>query len=94
MPSRAVLNPILNDDRLTRGLEDTETRLLIEWLVAQVETETLDAADIAGCANAPARSRGSSRCGVMSARRKGRCSWRRRRDSAGRCRRNRWTRAI
>jgi hypothetical protein len=37
MSPRSLLSPILNDDRLTRGLGDTEARMLIEWLVAQAE---------------------------------------------------------
>lgn len=42
MTSRAHLNPILNDDRLTRGLDDPEARLLIEWLVEQIESGLSD----------------------------------------------------
>lgn len=37
MSVRAFLIPILNDDRLTRGLDDAEARMLIEWLVARAE---------------------------------------------------------
>ncbi len=37
MSLRSLLTPILNDDRLTRGLCDAEARMLIDWLVAQVE---------------------------------------------------------
>jgi hypothetical protein len=32
MQSRALLNLILDDEALTRGLEDAEARLLVEWL--------------------------------------------------------------
>lgn len=44
MCTRTLLNPILNDDHVTRGLEDDEARLLIEWLVEQVETKFRDEA--------------------------------------------------
>src|SRR5580693_8206874 len=37
MSVRAFLTPILNNDRLTRGLDDAEARMLIEWLVEQAE---------------------------------------------------------
>jgi hypothetical protein len=37
MSMRAFLAPILNDDRLTRGLDDAEARMLVEWLIAQAE---------------------------------------------------------
>ena len=37
MSLRSLLTPILNDDHVTRGLEDSEARMLIEWLVARVE---------------------------------------------------------
>ena len=37
MSMRALLNPILNNDRLTNGLDDAEGRMLIEWLVERVE---------------------------------------------------------
>ena len=37
MSLRALLTPILNDDHLTRRLEDAEARMLIEWLVAKAE---------------------------------------------------------
>jgi hypothetical protein len=37
MSARAFLMPILNDDRLTRGLDDAEARMLIDWLVAHAE---------------------------------------------------------
>jgi len=47
MYARTLLNPILNDDHVTRGLDDAEARLLIEWLVAQAEVH----------ANADARNR-------------------------------------
>jgi len=43
---RADFNPILNDDRLTRGLDDAEARLLIEWLIERVESATCTAEDI------------------------------------------------
>jgi hypothetical protein len=38
MSRRAHLTPILHDDRITRGLDDAEARLLIDWLVARAET--------------------------------------------------------
>ncbi len=37
MTVRNSLTPILNDDHLTRGLDDAEARMLIEWLVARAE---------------------------------------------------------
>jgi hypothetical protein len=37
MQNRAMLNLILDDEALTRGLEDTEARLLIEWLADWTE---------------------------------------------------------
>ena len=39
MSVRALLNPILDNDRLTRGLEDAEARMLIEWLVERAESQ-------------------------------------------------------
>jgi hypothetical protein len=39
MSLRSLLTPILDDERLTRGLDDAEARMLIEWLTAQVETQ-------------------------------------------------------
>jgi hypothetical protein len=38
MPLRSHLSLILDNDRLTRGLDDPEARLLIEWLVGRAET--------------------------------------------------------
>jgi hypothetical protein len=32
-----LLAPILCDERLTNGLDDAEARMLVEWLVAQVD---------------------------------------------------------
>ncbi len=37
MLARCVLNPILDDEALTRHLGDSEARLLVEWLVDQAE---------------------------------------------------------
>jgi hypothetical protein len=37
MPSNPLLTPVLEDDGLTRGLGDSEARLLVEWVVEQVE---------------------------------------------------------
>ncbi len=34
---RALLNPILEDEGLTRGLSDPEARILVEWLVDRAE---------------------------------------------------------
>lgn len=42
MSMRAFLAPILNNDRLTRGLDDAEARMLIDWLVARAEALTPD----------------------------------------------------
>jgi hypothetical protein len=37
MLSKPLLSPILDNDALTRGLGDMESRVLIEWLVEQAE---------------------------------------------------------
>jgi hypothetical protein len=37
MSLRSLLAPILDDDHVTRGLEDAEARMLIEWLVERAE---------------------------------------------------------
>ena len=37
MSMRSLLTPILDDEHVTRGLDDAEARMLIEWLVARVE---------------------------------------------------------
>jgi hypothetical protein len=37
MPLKALLEPVLDDELLTRGLGDEEARLLIDWLVDHVE---------------------------------------------------------
>lgn len=37
MLARSVLNLVLHDDALTRGLGDAEARALVEWLVDQAE---------------------------------------------------------
>ena len=37
MLARWVLNPILDDEALTRHLGDAEARLLVEWLVDQAD---------------------------------------------------------
>jgi hypothetical protein len=37
MLSKSLLNPILNDDALTRGLGDPEARILVEYLVDSAE---------------------------------------------------------
>jgi hypothetical protein len=37
MLSRSLLNPVLDDDALTRGLGDAEARALVEWLVEEAE---------------------------------------------------------
>lgn len=34
---RALLNPILEDELLTRGLGDAEARILVDWLVDRAE---------------------------------------------------------
>lgn len=40
MGANPLLNHILSDERLTRGLGDAEARVLIEWLVEQAEELT------------------------------------------------------
>lgn len=37
---QSLLHTILDNERITDGLDDEEARLLIEWLVAQVESGT------------------------------------------------------
>jgi hypothetical protein len=37
MPLKLLLQPVLDDELLTRGLGDEEARLLIDWLVDQAE---------------------------------------------------------
>ena len=37
MLAKQMLSQIVNDDALTRGLGDSEARLLVEWLVDQAE---------------------------------------------------------
>jgi hypothetical protein len=37
MQVKAFLNPILDNDALTRGLGDPEARILVEWLVERTE---------------------------------------------------------
>ena len=37
MPLKSLLQPVLDDELLTRGLGDEEARLLIDWLVDQAE---------------------------------------------------------
>lgn len=37
MQIRRYLDPILRDERLTRGLHDPEARILVEWLVGCAE---------------------------------------------------------
>src|SRR5262245_8041527 len=38
MLTKPLLNPILDDDAMTRGLGDAEARILVEWLVEQAES--------------------------------------------------------
>ena len=38
MLAKAMLNPILQDESLTRGLGDAEARVLVEWLVDRMES--------------------------------------------------------
>ena len=40
MLTRPLLNRILRDEAMVRGLSDPEARLLIEWLVERAEEET------------------------------------------------------
>jgi hypothetical protein len=37
MVERSVLKPILDDEALTRHLGDAEARVLVEWLVEEIE---------------------------------------------------------
>ncbi len=45
MSMRSLLTPILDNDRITRGLDDAEARILIEWLVERTEHEFATARD-------------------------------------------------
>jgi hypothetical protein len=42
MLSKALLDPILDNDALTRGLGDMEARMLVEWLVDEAERHSSD----------------------------------------------------
>src|SRR5437764_1402773 len=46
MIPKPLLSPILDNDNLTRGLGDAEARLLVEWLVDQVERVSDDLAPL------------------------------------------------
>ena len=46
MVPKPLLGPILGNDSLTRGLGDAEARLLVEWLVEQVERAAQDLAPL------------------------------------------------
>jgi hypothetical protein len=50
MVADPLLNHILSDERLTRGLGDAEARVLVEWLIEQAEelTRTASAEEAAG----------------------------------------------
>ena len=37
MPVSSLLNRVLDDDAITRGLGDAEARVLVEWLVERTE---------------------------------------------------------
>lgn len=39
MSKREILGLILDNERLTRGLDDAEARILIEWLVERAEAQ-------------------------------------------------------
>lgn len=43
MSWRAQLSPILDNERITHGLEDAEARMLIEWLVERAQETQQDA---------------------------------------------------
>ena len=47
MMTKALLSPILDDDRLTRGLGDPEARQLVEWLVDWAERRPWSSEDTA-----------------------------------------------
>ena len=42
MLTKDLLNPILADEALTRGLGDAEARLLVEWLVEEADRTAAD----------------------------------------------------
>lgn len=45
MLAKAMLDPILQDEALTRGLADPEARVLVEWLVERAEEIAEEAGD-------------------------------------------------
>ena len=45
MQAKPLLNHILADDALTRGLGDAEARVLVEWLVEQAERTAVTVSD-------------------------------------------------
>ncbi len=50
MLSRALLNRIVRDEALVRGLGDAEARVLVEWLVEQAEQHADDQDDTSAAA--------------------------------------------
>lgn len=49
MPMMTLLQPVLDDELLTRGLGDEEARLLIDWLVDQAERFAKRLTDVERC---------------------------------------------
>lgn len=47
MLTKEILKPIIDDDRLTRGLGDPEARQLVEWLVEWTEGRRWTSAQVA-----------------------------------------------
>jgi hypothetical protein len=46
MPVSSLLNRVLDDEAITRGLGDAEARVLVEWLVERTESLEGDGGDL------------------------------------------------
>ncbi len=57
MSWRARLSPILDNHRITHGLDDAEARMLIDWLVARAEKTDVEAEVRRSCLRARAMAR-------------------------------------
>ena len=66
MPVSPLLSHVLDDEALTRGLRDAEARVLIEWLVEEVERLEETGSD-AGPRGSPALPAGAGRVALRPA---------------------------
>jgi len=55
MLSRPLLSRVLHNDALTRGLNDPEARILVEWLVEHVEAVARSESSVASATSAVER---------------------------------------